>query len=534
MDIKVAAAVALTIMVIVPIGLGYCLNIEDVEKEVWETVGDTTNISGYLYNDSIDTYKPYTGPYNNAYGYFYNTQSNGKSGLAQLNFVTVNNTYSSIPVRGDGSLITVTGTGSYLSISDYTSSDSYTLNWNGNRGYGIKYVTTAGVEWGIVSPEISGAGVISTQLIKSGTTMVLAANGQTIENVASVQVSIQSGQELQIIPQNVIIGYAQITDGWFIDANTSMQLRSPSTHYIDGRLLINMPINSTVSISGANNYTLHYLKIDRNISGDISATSYVNSTATATKNIGDTDTVCIEVDYRGNIYTVSSVEYWPQLGQDPVKINTVELERYPGRTIDYLKPDNSNIHFRMDALQILDSTVPVAHEKSLNIHDVKPEFNNCQIKFSNVLIPGRSITLGQTKTFYTDGNKLIVSSNQKVPLEGMVISYKYTPDPILPTYDIYVNNTLVNSTHGDPTIRFNGDWGATWEITEIEKKTITVPNTWVPGHMGIDMSEAALIGIATCAALFIILGMTGKMSGKKAALLGLICGSGAVIFFMLI
>ena len=533
MDIKVTAAIALTLMVAVPIGLGYCLNIDEVEKEIWISSGEPVNLSQSLYNGAIDTYKPYTGPYNNLFGIFYDAQSNGKFGLAQLNYVTVNDTYSSIPVYGEGTMISVISDGSYISISDYTNSDSYELAWNSNKASDIRYVQN-GVEWGIHQTGISGDGGISTNLVKNGSTITLSTNGTIINDVTSVRVSLVSGQELQITPLNVMIGYAQPADGWYIDANTSMYLQTPTSNFIDGRLLIEIPDNSSdVYISTNQNHTPNYLQISKLSTGIVVAESFINGSSADYETIGETDIIMVEIDYLTDVYTVSSVSYWPALGEQPQVINTRELHRdITYGKLSTFEPSKSNIRFRMDATKILDSVLYTASNKTITMTDYKPSWSNWELKFSDVLMPGSSIQFG-SNVFTISGNDAVISMGYRVPLNELVLSCRY--DSTDNNYDLYVNNRFVGTWNYayQPNVILNGEWGAKWTANEIIQTTEIVPNTWIPGHMGINMSEAALIGVGTCAALFIVLGMAGKMSGKKAAILGLICGSGALIFFIL-
>ena len=64
MDSK-TAAIAITLIVAIPIILGYAMSFEEVEREGYET-GSATNITGEILNNQTPYFNPSTSPGNNA------------------------------------------------------------------------------------------------------------------------------------------------------------------------------------------------------------------------------------------------------------------------------------------------------------------------------------------------------------------------------------------------------------------------------------------------------------------------------------
>lgn len=89
---KALAAIALTLMVACPIGLGYLFAFEQEEVSTWETV-KTTNISDLLLNNSTPYYTEYRGTSNNM-----SLQNVGSSITQSPQYVTISETVTPYPI----------------------------------------------------------------------------------------------------------------------------------------------------------------------------------------------------------------------------------------------------------------------------------------------------------------------------------------------------------------------------------------------------------------------------------------------------
>lgn len=97
----------------------------------------------------------------------------------------------------------------------------------------------------------------------------------------------------------------------------------------------------------------------------------------------------------------------------------------------------------------------------------------------------------------------------------------------------YINN--VELSEGDTALTMSGKWGAIVVLDQLTYNEVT-STEWVAGEWawnGVDASFG-LIGLMTCGAVFVGLGMYGARSGAKVGTLMLICGAAALIFIALI
>ena len=137
---------------------------------------------------------------------------------------------------------------------------------------------------------------------------------------------------------------------------------------------------------------------------------------------------------------------------------------------------------------------------------------------------------GETVTIDTNGYYIINGSRRNVD-KGIELKTIYEDS----TYTNYINGREVSQTATAPELVFNGVWDCAVEATSLFSEQ-TTSMEWQPGKFawnGVD-SSFALMGLVTCVAVFIGLGMYGRRSGAKVGTLMLICGGAALIFLALI
>lgn len=100
-------------------------------------------------------------------------------------------------------------------------------------------------------------------------------------------------------------------------------------------------------------------------------------------------------------------------------------------------------------------------------------------------------------------------------------------------YSLRINGDEVATTSEPPTIFWGGEWSVTATAFKIEKVEQS-HMVWHAGEFGLDKRGFAVAGLLACAALFVALGMSGQRSGAKVGLLLLICGGAAVGFLVII
>lgn len=98
-SVKALGAIALTLVICVPIGLGYLLAVDEETVDGWQTT-DQYNISDILLNSTTDYYNSYSGPGNNStliQPIYY--PSGGATEVQQVapDYVTVGSNYTSLP-----------------------------------------------------------------------------------------------------------------------------------------------------------------------------------------------------------------------------------------------------------------------------------------------------------------------------------------------------------------------------------------------------------------------------------------------------
>lgn len=525
MNNKAIAAIALLMIVCAPIALGYILNVQDVDNSEWKR-GDVSQLNSLIVTDRINDYVPYTGIYNNYYGYFDGTTSSGKTGLAQLDFVSVTDTYSSVPVTGDGTPVQVTSSGinSQIKLDDY-GGDSYKVAFDGLRAhdYSITYLDGTGIV--ISEPSMSGTGDPNeVHMIKTGTSVII--DNIAYDNVASVGFYIGSGQVVTITPI-VIIGYADVSKGWYVEDNIPMSWYKGSNEAdYDIILMVDIPVNTGFYIYHTS-LASEYAHLVRDASGVVTITTFDGSN-TEIYTLGNYQYLMIDINLFNN-GVVSGIGSWPQMGAAPPVINTIELDHIiRGNRI---LTDSSDIHFRVDRTYILSKTYPIAHDATIDVQAIKPAMTSYDLDLYYTSIAGTSVSFAGNNYLVSNGKIHVGARSFDITNNHLVISSR-TEDNV--TWNNYINDIPVGTTNSIQNPTLNGDWSIgtynLYGLTMIH----SVKSEWVSGSFGLDMSEVALIGLGVCAVAFIALGMTGKASGAKAILLAIICGGGALIFAVMI
>lgn len=529
MNNKALAAIALMIIVCAPIGLGYLLNTEDVDYGTWKR-GGMTQINDYVNQDRENTYTNYTGIMNNYYG-FYNTPSpSGKSGLAQLDFVSVTSNPSSYPVRGDGTPEIITYSGGDLDLGSY-GGDNYKVAFDINKGFNLDIGMIGGGGMGYTQPAVSGSSDPAVHIIKQGSNLYI--DDTLYPDVASVTFSsTNTGFTVTITPIDTLIGYADVTKGWYVDPYVNLawyNSQSINTPNYGAVFMVEMPTNTEFYMFGSN-VSLTNTHFIRDASGEVTVQQTKNGSILPTEILGNYQYIMIDCN-RFDPPEISGIAAWPQMGIVPEKLNTIT----PNEPIDYLfhiMTTSSDIHFRVDMSMILDKTVPITTNTTVYVNGIKPNMTSYDLELQDVVKAGDSIGFNGTM-YRVVGNKLIINDFRTIDIIGKTITISSRSSDNV-TWNNYINGILVSNSASMSDVTLNGTWGVSsynlYGLT-IEHK---IKQEWMPGGFDFDTSALSIIGLAACAAAFVILGLTGARSGGKIIWLAVICGGGALVFLFMV
>lgn len=531
MNVKAMAAIALTLIIAVPIGVGYLLNIEEVDRNVWFE-NDPKNITNLISNSYQDIFIPYTGAENN------NFASNGGE-FQSLDFVNIGSTVSPIPVYS------MTGTYNWNVSTGVNNPDdnfgpvwsfSVTTDQMTNMSFSLTNGYTQGVTVAATTPATTYTVVkTSDNYIVDGSTTIPA------DTVTGVRFTFKGSYTIPVTVQ-AISGYANTSYGWHAtdddtgyfwsnnhnNSSLLMTINMPSATSFD--ILIQLPDNFNTSNSR--------ISISKDGSGNVSVSTYskqpeVSPVLLDSADLGNYQFIRLEINYSSSQLVVSGLASWPPMTSNPVLYNskTLDLHKIPGYSVFsrlyFNDPAGSNI-YRIDRATISAGTYPTATDVTINPKEYYPQLDSLKLTISKIGIVGDSITFAGETYQVTDGQITIGSSKQNV--ENIV--FRSTTDDGV-TWHNYVNKRQVGDTSAVSTIGLGGTWSAIYTLSDLDMRTETAPE-WIPGGFGIDQDMFALIGLMTCAALTVLLGMYGVRSGVKVLWLMMATGGAALVFvFML-
>lgn len=219
----------------------------------------------------------------------------------------------------------------------------------------------------------------------------------------------------------------------------------------------------------------------------------------------------------GKSYAYQSIEVTMNSGYD-----------YDIQTISLWKYNASSERMRVDLAAIRSNEYPIISNQTYDPATLNGDTDGYRTTISKADVLGDSITFAGT-TYNVNGTNLVVGT-KKVPINGLTFVSEKQSDG---TYINYIDGQKAteSSSASAEDVTFNGKWSmiVTTAYTDMESKQET---QWTPGKFawnGVDQSFA-LMGLITCAAVFVGLGMYGARSGAKVGKLMIICGAAAFVF----
>lgn len=600
-------AIALLAMLVIPIGMGYVMAFDEVEKEGWRTT-EKVNLSEQILNHETPYYVNSNAPMYN--GVLFSNVV-GSLGISSPDYLVSSSTPSSIPINDVVQSYIIPSTGSnsvwssvFITYNGATIADDNNNSLSGSDVYRVTASSGFEVFTNLtqVLPIIEGtANPTQIYLMRTSDGQVtMQASGYPSVVADSFTLRFLGGTTYTVTPYNateisttfayvepnfpyatrleMIDGTVQyITLGYFtkngsvisqgstvIDgvnkvyvtpvSNTSIQTLTSTGIYADPAYGWRWPANAQWSaFTSADSITM-YVDLPPNagsfvmdlspydsgintdalqiaVSGGVTTATYASPAGVTTSStIGKYPALQIVIS--SDSVQVSGIMSWPPMYSQPVLVNSHTFDR-GGDTVDYLlmrSIDENYFAFRVDTVEILGGYFPSTLDYELSPGELLPG-QSYSIELPAIGIYGSSITIasGETSVNYTVESGEITVDGVDIRLLDALFSCTLGDG----SYSIAINGEEILTGTDPMTITFGGEWSTTVTLYKMESVTSTSLE-WIPGEFVFEAEDAALVGVITCAAVFIGLAMVRPFSGAKLIMLGIICGCGAIIFLIIL
>lgn len=480
-SIKALAAIALTLMIAAPIGLGYLFATEDTTVTSWESE-NRVNLSDTILNSEHPIYMDYTGTSNNT------TLTNGEIVYRETSTIP-----TSYPMQSIESVSITFTKDVWVDLSAY----SY---------------------WEIRVPDLVG---VSYQRNGNEDQSAAAVGPLTIAGYGGSLRFTDVTHTFTLVSYSDEGAYANLNAGWTFPLSSTYYTWTNNQVNETVTMLIDLPTNSGIGLGTA-------LSIGRDSDGLITIyerTYNPPHLLVQSEDLGYYQYILVTKSPQGLI--VSGLTAWPSIGASYQKFNTVDfvpMNFTMPETFDTmaLSVTTTNVTLRVESATILSGSFPDTEDYTLDMNNLFPG-KSYSLKLNSIGIYGTSLTIGDETFTVTNGRISVNGSN--VSLKGATISSKLNGSE----YDVYVNALKVGSSEDPASITFNGEWSLT--LTADILRTVENTNTqWAPGEFAFDKTDFAACGLLVAGALLVGLGMYGQRSGIKMGILLLICGGAALIY----
>lgn len=611
-SIKATAAIALTLMIVVPIGLGYALSFEDVERTVWNT-DQSVPMSDLLLNSSTDYYLDYSGTSNNSELVEKMLIGAHQSSIVAPAYVQVGDTYTTMPqyasitdyydldagttqtvtMRAPGYISSV-GTSEALytitpadymayEISSESTAIHFQLDLFGPSGVSIQtrdnmtFLKVSADTWSVVIGESTyycTGWCLSTNAEADVTVYTRNVTALDIDtayvfdshNRAVVKVSyVGGGSEYVPIRSTSAVmwspsGSASVGSQTFSGVASLSYADAPGysrifysttgavTGYADPAFGWTVP-NQTANYYWMNGYRLEsvtmYASVDAGKFTDLKPMDGTTSGKTVEISVlsnGTARVICDGVTQVLGKYTNFKIVFtqdditvygigssWPTMGYSAVTYNSIEISNPIGQFDRIQIMDQKDIRYRVDSASVQAGTYPITKDYDLDMGSLYPG-KSYDIKIRSLGVYGNTLTLNGT-VYQVNGNAITVG-DKSVTLKGAVISsHLDTTDNV---YDNSINGISLGTSSAPMSMILGGVWSLTASADLVSQSADTSSSEWKAGGFGLDDKGFIAAGLITGLGVFIILGMTGRLSGSKIALLALVCGGACVCYFLLL
>ena len=595
---KALAAIALTLIIAMPIGIGFLTAVHQEETDNWQTTS-SSKISDLMLNHQTPYYGSYKGSSNNA-----SLWRNGA--IVTPDYVTVSSSFTSLPIY------TTTTTTVNLPQTSYLNHDMFGADavapsqreWISNTNiigvhdfYRIRSGTVALSESGFssLSDMYSGYTFDTTNdiyLIRNSANTWAAYDGSTLIS-NNIVYWWNNTQTIGNPPTSNVIykEFTQITTSTPYSGVVNKGVMQVGSTYYTGTSTFQVAANSVTIAGEETEYeTLPSIYIAQagNIGlSVVSATgSYANPSDgwTVPSVSGTYEWLNNQVNQTVTFYVKTNLgaEQYATIGNLRIYSAT------PQQVGAYLVSEGSDSAKLLGAytyLQVIMSTegytitglpswptmgtVPTTYN-SITIEDPIDTFDTVTIQATSTnwhfRVDNANIKQGtypSTYDYTLNLQQIYPDTNIDIYLNSIGIYGDYINfGGALMTVEngsVTINGQTYRLLHahlsawaddgGHYSLRINGDevattsepptifWGGEWSVTATAYKIEKVHEyvtVWHAGEFGLDKKGFAVAGLLACAAMFVALGMTGQRSGGKAGVLLLICGGAAIVFLLII
>ena len=418
----------------------------------------------------------------------------------------------SITAGSSGSL--VVGSSSYSEIS----SDADT--WSFSAAGSVRITKSDG------SAAYAG-NLGNTAVTVTGSSVI--AGGTTYTGVQKIEFAQVSGSSLPYTYERTSsTGYGDPSEGWTIPSTGSVWFNGQTNE--SATFIVKMPSDSTCGLSTGTD-TPETVHLQRNASGRIT----IWDSAGKGTVLGSYGVAMIEVGT--DEITVTGLAEWPAMGSSPTRFNTISYQNN-GESFEYVKLRGTAVTWRVDSAQALAGTFPSTKDYTVDLAAKFPTVTQSVIQINSVGVYGSSLTVAG-RTYDLENGSITVqdldAGKQKtITIRGMAVMSVDSTHSATQKYDVYVNNIRIGTSNASGgSLTFGGEWSLTATLSQMEPVTHTAMK-WQPGEFALDETGIVAAGLLTAVGAFVVLGMTGRASGPKAALLAVVCGGAAMIMLILI
>ena len=591
---KALAAIALTLIIAMPVGIGFLTAVHQEETDSWQTT-NSSKISDLMLNHQTPYYGSYKGSSNNA--------SLWKDGaIVSPEYVTATSSFTSLPIY-EVTTTTVTlpqstNVGNDLTLGIGPTAGVFFDGEYPAASIGVHdyYCISTG---NVVLYETGYSGVndflsytkgLPTYLMRNSPTTWAAYVGNTLVS-EDIAYWINDYRNSGVSTSNIVYkDLTEITTSTPYSGYVSNGMMKIGNDYAYGSFSFQVAANSVTIAGQETEYeTLPsiYIAQPGNIGLSVvtSTGSYADpSDGWTVPNVSGTYqwlnnqdnqsvTFYVKVNYGAGQYaTIGNLRIYPaspQLIGVQLISEGYESEQLLG-AYDYLQVVMSTDGYRVTGLASWPSmgTVPVTYN-SVTLDDPIETFDNVDIQATSKnwhfrvdnanieqgtypstfdyslnlqqIYPDTNIdiylnSIGIYGDYINFGGAQLTVDNGSVSINGKTYRLLHAHLSAWNEgshYSLRINGDEVATTSEPPTIFWGGEWSVTATAYKIEQvhEYVTV---WHAGEFGLDKTGFAVAGLLACGALLVVLGLSGQRSGGKMGVLLLICGGAAIVFLLII
>ena len=353
--------------------------------------------------------------------------------------------------------------------------------------------------------------------------------GTTYTGVQKIEFAQVSGSSLSYTYERTSnTGYGDPSEGWTLGASVATWFNGQTNE--SATFTVKMPLDSTCGLSTGTD-TPETVHLQRNASGRITAwDSASNATVLGSYEV-------IQINVGTDAITVTGLAEWPAMGSSPTRYNMIEFAN-DGESFEYVKLRGAAVTWRVDSAQALAGSFPSTKDYAVDLAAKFPTVTQSVIQITGVGVYGSSLTVAGNTYDVENGNitvqDLDAGKQKTITIRGMAVMSVDSTHSATQKYDVYLNNIRIGTSNASGgSLTFGGEWSLTATLSQMEPVTHTAMK-WQPGEFALDETGIVAAGLLTAVGAFAVLGLTGRASGPKAALLAVVCGGAAMIMLILI